>query len=384
VGTLSNLYTLLTDSSFRKVEEEASKELVIAVAGNHAEARDKLLNALSSRVESLWTPNPFRVIDINYFPTLQEQVDTGGLVLFALYSGERMSQDQQNWLKDLAASDKAKILVTVLPKQTETKKNPRPTRRFQVINPLRFSTTGENTQSPSADGAGAVRTGEVKAGWEIELENLPDEKGNLKVVNLSGLELSELENELLPAIVSSLPGFELALARRAPIFRNAVAGHFVTETARDNAQVVLLANIFAGVPFIGGVFGGGADFLILTQNQFALANRLAAVYGQKRNTRVEMYLEFAPIIVSGLVWRGLSRYLIRKTPSLLVFIPKIGIAFAATWLVGQIARWYYADGRVASTQLANFSRNLYERLTNQSGKSADNAGGDSGLNQKSS
>lgn len=382
MGALSNLYDLLTDSSHRRVEEEINKELVIAVSGNNSEVRDKLLNSLSSRVESLWTPNPFREIDINYFPTLQEQENSGSLMLFALYSGEKISPEQQAWLKELAASDKVKILVTVLPKQkNENQQRSRNLRRFQVILPRR---PANDVQSPSADGAGAVRTGEVKAGWEIELENLPDEKGNLKVINLSGLELVDLESELLPVIVKALPGFELALARRAPIFRNAVAHHFVMDTARDNAQAVLIANIFAGVPFIAGVFGGGADFLVLTQNQFALANRLAAIYGQKRSTRIEMYLEFAPIIISGLLWRGISRYLLKKTPTLLAFAPKIGIAYLATLLVGRLAQWYYSNGRVASSQLANFSRNLYERFTNQTGKATDNPKNDNGLNQKSS
>jgi uncharacterized protein (DUF697 family) len=166
-------------------------------------------------------------------------------------------------------------------------------------------------------------------------------------------------------MVKRLQGRELALAKRAPVFRNSVANYFINNAARSNAELVLMANLTGGLPFIGDFFGGGADFVVLTKNQFELSHRLANVYGQKRNGWVELYLELAPIVAGALIWRSLSRTLTEKLPPLLATFPKGAVAYLATLSVGKIAQLYYASGRKGPNEVANFSRTLFEQVTGQ-------------------
>ena len=53
-----------------------------------------------------------------------------------------------------------------------------------------------------------------------------------------------------------------------------------------------------------------------------------------------------------MVWRGISQALSRKLPRFLHIFPKAGIAYTATYAVGQAARYYYAGGRTAPAQLS--------------------------------
>lgn len=185
-------------------------------------------------------------------------------------------------------------------------------------------------------------------------------------------------------MVKKLPGRELALAKRAPVFRNVVANHFVNNTARSNAELVLLANLTSGLPFVGDLFGGGADFVLLTKNQFELSHRLASVYGQKRAGWVELYLELAPIIGSAFIWRSIARTLTKKLPAIFALLPKGAIAYAATLMVGKAAQRYYANDRKGPGEVANFARNLFEQLTGWGQKAPGEAQNDATRHLKSS
>lgn len=367
MGTLSNLFELLRDTSYNEIEEEASRDVIIAVGGNSLEVRDKLNRALNTRLESLWTTSPFRLVDTNERPK-SEVDEEGGLFIYALYQGEHIPTAKLKWIKELAASPNIAVIVTILPREESMSRPQTLGNRLQAANPLRLigsSSNGEReTSSAGADGSGfANATLEVKPGWEAELEQLEQEAGNkLAVVMLSGLELNDLQAELLPRIVRGLPGCELALARRAPIFRNTVATHLVNNAARDNAQNVLLANATAGIPVLSGIFGGGTDLLLLTRTQFKLSHQLATVYGQKRDSRVEILLELVPIVGLAFVWRELARRSTSKLPLLVQILPRVAIAYGATWAVGRVAQLYYASGRKAPAQLADLSRRSFEQL----------------------
>ncbi|MEI6046807.1 MAG: hypothetical protein WCS37_20870, partial [Chloroflexota bacterium] len=334
MGILSNLFELVRDRSYQEIEEEVNREVTIALGGNSLEARDRLHKALSRPMESLWTANPFRLVETNEQPTADSE--TGGLLLYSLYQKERISREKRQWLQEVATSPNVSIIVTVIPRQKDEPSEPRVGgnlgQRLQAFNLLRL-VVGNGTEptiptGAGADGASFTSTlSETQPIWEAELAELESESnGKLHVVRLSRLTLGSLERELLPIIVRRLEGRELALAKRAPVFRNSVANHFINSTARSNTELVLMANLTSGLPFVGDFFGGGADFVALTKNQFELSHRLASVYGQKRNGWVELYLELAPIVVGAFIWRGLSRTLTEKLPPLLATFPKGAVA----------------------------------------------------------
>ncbi len=389
MGTLGNLFEILRDTSYGDIEKEAAREVAIVLAGNSAEVRDKLHRALSTRLESLWTPSPFRLIETNERPTVAKaEGEEGGLLIYALYQGDRMSSEKRRWLRELALSGEVGVILTVLDRQSDKPlgSSRRVTDRIQALNPLRLVGGREGPQ-PAADGASFNNAdAQTSPAWQSELEELrQDANGKISVIHLGGLELSNLQVELLPLIVTRLEGRELALARRAPVFRNAVASHLIADTARSNAQLVLLANLTAGLPFLSGFFASGADFVVLTKNQFELSHRLAGVYGQKRDSRVEIYLELAPIIGAAFAWKTLSAMAARRFPPLLALLPKAGISYAATMVVGRLAQVYYASGRKAPAQAAAFVRRLLQQLRGGRGNNGgSDAPGDSPRQLRSS
>ncbi len=380
MGTLASLYELITDSSYKKVQEEAAKEVGVALAGNSLEVRNQLYNALSRPMESLWTANPFRVIEVNENPTAGQE--EGGVLLYALNENSRISQDKQKWLKEIALSPNTAIIIAVLPGLDNEVKGAQGNfgQRLQALNPLRLvgGNPGEN-QIPTGVGADGASTHPfeepTRPVWEIELGQLERESaGKLSVVFLSGLNLNKLDHELLPLIIKSLPGREIALARRAPAFRNPVANHFINQAARSNAQNILMANLTSGIPLIGDLFGGGADFVLLTKSQFELIHRLSNIYGEQREGWVELYLELAPVVVGAIIWRNISRGIGQKLPGFTAILPKGIIAFLATFGVGKLAQLYYASGRKGPGEISTFLRNLLEKLTGQTqveGKDGD-------------
>ncbi len=379
MGILGNLFEVLRDNSFQEIEDEASKGVAIALAGNTAEVRDKLHRALSTRLESLWTPSPFRLLETHERPEMgSEDEDDGGVLLYVLYQGEQIPSEKRAWLSELAASEKVSVIVVALDRMSEEGfKNPGESRGLRKINPLRLvggrEVSGPSGRQPSADGAAFNTSGATATDdWQTELSRLVAQSGaKISVVYLNGLELAQLQANLLPEIVGRLEDRALALARRAPIFRNTVAGFLISKTARSNAELVLLTNLTAGLPFISAFFDSGADFVVLTRNQFELSHRLAGVYGQKRDSRVEVYLEIAPIIAAAFAWKALSSRAAKKVPPLLNMLPKAVVAYAATILVGRAAQVYYANGRQAPAQISQAIRNLLAQFGLVK-KSADN------------
>ncbi len=378
MGALGNLFDVLADSSYREIEEEAAREVVIALAGNSGEVRDKLHRALSTRLESLWTSSPFRLLEPNERPNVQADETESGLLLYALYKEDRISADNRRWLLELAQSSSGvAIILVMLSRQAEEPFNVSRSvaNSLRTINPLRLVGGKEATPggNAAADGAGfSPPEPDNRPVWQRELDELTqDAPTKITVVELSGLELSRLQAKLLPIMVSKLQGRELALARRAPIFRNTVASHLIQATARSNAQLVLIANLTSAIPLIGEIISGGADFVILTKNQFEMSHRLAGVYGQKRDSRVEVYLEIAPILGMAFLWKGLAVLAGKKLPALAGLLTKPAISYGGTMLVGRVAQYYYASGRKGPAQLAAMVRGLVEQFLNRSAKDDD-------------
>ena len=383
MGTINNLLDVLRGASNQDIENEAAREVAIAIAGNTTELRDRLHRALSTRLESLWTPSPFRLIDTNERPVIREDDSATGLLLYVINQGDRIPSEKRRWISELAKAPGLSIILVVLDRNSDKVFNNQTGsgvgQRLQSLNPIRLVGGREVTgpsQKAAADGA-AFNNAEVETQptWQLELENLRLGAVNkITVVELPGLELNQLQVQLLPLIVKKLSNRELALARRAPIFRNTVAQKLIQDTARSNTSIVVMANATAGIPLISGFLDNGGDFVALTKNQFELSHRLAEVYGQKRDNRVELYLELVPILGMAFLWKGLSQMLAGRLPKVLSVAPKSGIALSATFLVGWAAQLYYSSGRKAPGQVAAFVRSVVERFTGQRSGSTSDAG----------
>lgn len=126
----------------------------------------------------------------------------------------------------------------------------------------------------------------------------------------------------------------IALGRRYPAVRRAVARRLI---ARTSAQNVFIALVF---------FVPGSDMPAMTLNQAKMVLSIAAMYGESIDK--ERAVELAGLAVLGFGFRGLGRLLVRALPGLAIVLRMV-TAYSATTAVGLGAIAYFEKGAPAST-----------------------------------
>ncbi len=156
-----------------------------------------------------------------------------------------------------------------------------------------------------------------------------------------------LENSFVPLVLEMLPGDQLALGRHFPLFRLPIARRLISESCMANASYSLGSGIAEIVPVLDLPLNV-TDMLVLTKGQALLVYKLGLALGLPRDW--QYYLgEFGGVLGGGFLWRQLSRSLIGLVPGLGI-VPKVGIAYAGTYVVGQVVLQWYLTGRHVSTQ----------------------------------
>ncbi|MGA7672228.1 MAG: hypothetical protein WBW04_17525 [Nitrolancea sp.] len=136
----------------------------------------------------------------------------------------------------------------------------------------------------------------------------------------------------------------MAIGRYIPSMKSACARQLISETSTVNAEFALVSNIPSVVPVIGTAFSVGADFIVLTKNQLMLIFKLAAVNGRDLDNRWRIYAEMTPVVGAGLAWRTVAREVVTLLPLAIGTVPKVAIAFAGTWVIGESAQVYFERG----------------------------------------
>lgn len=175
----------------------------------------------------------------------------------------------------------------------------------------------------------------------IDFDAFPPE--HVALVNLH--DDAAAQSRLVEVMVDAAPQSRLALARQFPAFRAAVAGRLVRETSGANGQFALVSSIPAYLPVLGGLVGDVADMVVLTKNQALLLFKLAGIYNRDLSARLPLLLEILPIVGGAFVWRSLARSLIGLLPGFVSAVPKTAVAYVGTYLVGEIAHYYYRYGQ---------------------------------------
>ena len=150
----------------------------------------------------------------------------------------------------------------------------------------------------------------------------------------------------------------VAFGRYIEPMRSAATTEIVADTSRVNAQFAALSNIPAMVPVVGTLFAAGADLVVLTKNQLMMMYRLAAIYDRDLDDRWRIYSELLPVVGAGFLWRTTARQAAAVLPVALGAVPKVAIAYAGTYAIGQAARAYYECGYEIG---AEDMQRLYER-----------------------
>jgi uncharacterized protein (DUF697 family) len=164
-------------------------------------------------------------------------------------------------------------------------------------------------------------------------------------VTLADTESDEVVRErLFRALVRAAPDVMLSAGRRHMLLREPVAEHLIRDTARVNAQFAAISSLPANLPLVGGLVGDVADVLVLTKNQVILLFKLAGLYGRDLELGRKLLIEIAPVVGGAFLWRTTARALVGLLPPLLGLLPKTLVAYTGTYVVGQIARYYYHHG----------------------------------------
>ena len=176
---------------------------------------------------------------------------------------------------------------------------------------------------------------------------------------------NEARERLFKALVHAAPEVMLSAGRRHPLLREPVAEHLIRDTSRVNAQFAALSSLPANLPLVGGLVGDMADVLVLTKNQLLLLFKLAGLYGRDLALGRQLLAEIVPVVGGAFLWRTTARALVGLLPSLLGVVPKTVVAYSGTYVVGQMARYYYHYGDKPPPELVKDLRAEGTRLARE-------------------
>lgn len=152
-----------------------------------------------------------------------------------------------------------------------------------------------------------------------------------QIAMISALHGTGVLEELLPRVVSAARGVEIALARRFPVFRMAVANRVIKTTAAENAVLGTL------------IFLPAADMPVMTANQAKMILKIAVAYGQE--VGLDRLKELMVVFGAAVAFRAAARNVAAFVP-VLGWAVKGGIAYGGTIALGKSAIKYFENDAV--------------------------------------
>lgn len=152
---------------------------------------------------------------------------------------------------------------------------------------------------------------------------------------------------------------DLALARFLPAFREPVVQALIEDVAVANAAYsfgtgILEVNPVTGLPLTV------ADTVILTKNQGIMAYKIALAMGMPPDFK-HIMPQIAGVIGGGFIMRQIARSLVGLIPGLGI-LPKVGIAFAGTYAIGEaVYVWCRSGEKLTEDGLAAVYRQALQR-----------------------
>jgi hypothetical protein len=103
-----------------------------------------------------------------------------------------------------------------------------------------------------------------------------------------------------------------------------------------------------------------ADVIILTKNQIFLAYKLGLALGM--STQIQSYIStFGGVLGAGFFWRQLAHMLVGVIPAWGI-IPKMGVSYAGTYVVGNVVlRWYLTGKHISKAQMRQLYSQAFSR-----------------------
>ncbi|MBV8722166.1 MAG: hypothetical protein JO277_08460 [Candidatus Eremiobacteraeota bacterium] len=170
-----------------------------------------------------------------------------------------------------------------------------------------------------------------------------------------------LRGRVFPHLVDAARGVEIAVGRRLPPMREAVAAKLTRDAANNALKVSIASAVIDHVPVLGVVLGAVAsagDMVAITGIQTMLMLHIEAAYG--RDPDVQRVWQLLPVVGAGFGWRALARELVGFLPVAGIAL-KGAIAYAGTMVVGEGVAFFLEHGKhMSKTQAAQ----IYDRTKN--------------------
>lgn len=168
-----------------------------------------------------------------------------------------------------------------------------------------------------------------------------------RVVDGSILDDKFLTGKFARGVITLVPDKTMALGRYFPLFRVPVAHHMINDTCLTNATYSFTTGIVEIIPLLN-IPLTVTDMIVLTKNQAFMVYKLGLALGLSTEWR-DYVAEFGGVLGSGFFWRQLARSLVSLVP-LWGIVPKIGITYAGTYVVGNVILYWYLTGRHISRE----------------------------------
>ncbi|HEY5427101.1 MAG TPA: hypothetical protein VIJ77_11160 [Candidatus Tumulicola sp.] len=159
-----------------------------------------------------------------------------------------------------------------------------------------------------------------------------------------GISRDALRGRIFPHLVDASRGVEIAIGRRLPAMREAVAAKLTRDAASNALKVSLASAVVDHIPIVGIVLGAVAsagDMVAITGIQMMLLLHIEAAYG--RDPDVAHMWQLLPVVGGGFGWRTLARELSGFIPVAGIAI-KGAIAYAGTIVVGESVTFFLEHG----------------------------------------
>jgi len=163
----------------------------------------------------------------------------------------------------------------------------------------------------------------------------------VEAVTIIATDRDILLKQLVPAMLRTCGQNEVQLARHLPIVREAVSHKLINDTCLINATYSFSTGLAEIVPVLNLPLNV-ADFLILTKNQTYMAYKITLALGLPPNWH-ETIPKLATVVGTAFLWRQLARQLVGLIPAYGI-IPKVAIAYAGTYAIGQAIYQWCAHG----------------------------------------
>jgi len=317
ISSITNAWSLVSEMDLRPLREQAEAKLSIALVGKTGSGRHLLAEQMRRDPSRPGNEYPSPLLILN--PEEAHSLPEADLVILLMNAADSDDSIERALVRSwLDAGKRVLVLITQQPLPASTSLEP-----SQAI--IRVP----------------VETWKSWGHRNVVVGDLQDEKFLL--------------DEFVPAVMRLLPTYYLALGRYYPLFRQPVAHHLINDACFTNAAYSLSSGLVEIVPVLN-IPMNVADVIILTKNQIFLAYKLGLALGM--STQIQSYITtFGGVLGAGFFWRQLAHMLVGLIPAWGI-IPKMGVSYAGTYVVGNVVlRWYLTGKHISKGQM----RQLYSQ-----------------------